>query len=82
VVLANLCFVPLANKLKEFMDQDELRLELIQEGILDIYDQEHPKAIQYKLETLAGTLAVPQRSSPRPKIVLLSPYDQPRGARV
>ncbi len=82
VVLANLCFVPLANKLKEFMDQDELRLELVQEGILDIYDQEHPKAIQYKLETLAGNLSAPQRSSLKPKIVLLSPYDQPRGARV
>jgi chemotaxis protein MotA len=82
VVLANLCFVPLANKLKEFMDQDELRLELIQEGILDIYDQEHPKAIQFKLETMAGTMGLQNRLSLKPKLVLLSPYDQPRGARV
>jgi chemotaxis protein MotA len=54
VVLANICFVPLSNKLREFMDQDLLRMDIIQEGILDIYDMEHPRAVQYKLETLAG----------------------------
>lgn len=54
VVLANICFVPLSNKLREFMDQDLLRMEMVQEGILDIYDEEAPQAIQYKLETLAG----------------------------
>lgn len=54
VVLANICFVPLSNKLREFMDQDLLRMDIIQEGILDIYDEEAPRAIQYKLETLAG----------------------------
>jgi chemotaxis protein MotA len=54
VVLANICFVPLSNKLREFIDQDLLRMDIIQEGILDIYDLEHPRAIQYKLETLAG----------------------------
>lgn len=54
VVLANVCFVPLSNKLREFMDQDLLRMDIIREGILDIYDHEHPQAIQYKMETLAG----------------------------
>jgi chemotaxis protein MotA len=54
VVLANVIFVPLSNKLKEYMDEDLLRMEMVKEGILDIYDQEHPRAIQYKLETLAG----------------------------
>ncbi len=54
VVLANICFVPLSNKLREFMDQDLLRMDMVQEGILDIYDEEAPQAIQYKLETLAG----------------------------
>jgi len=54
VVMANICFVPLSNKLREFMDQDLLRMEMVQEGILDIYDEEAPQAIQYKLETLAG----------------------------
>jgi chemotaxis protein MotA len=54
VVLANICFVPLSNKLHEFMDQDLLRMDMVKEGILDIYDEEAPRAIQYKLETLAG----------------------------
>ena len=53
VILANLCFVPLSNKLRDFIDHEEMRLELIQEGILDLYDQENPRAIQAKLETLA-----------------------------
>ena len=42
LILASLLFVPLANKLKEFMEQDRLRMEIIQEGVLGIYDQEHP----------------------------------------
>jgi chemotaxis protein MotA len=62
VVLANVCFVPLSNKLREFMDQDLLRMDIIQEGILDIYDMEHPRAIQYKLETLAGIKTNPYSS--------------------
>jgi chemotaxis protein MotA len=63
VVLANVCFVPLSNKLREFMDQDLLRMDVIQEGILDIYDMEPPRAIQYKLETLAG---IQTKSYPSP----------------
>jgi len=81
VVLANLCFVPLGNKLREFMDQDELRMELIQEGILDLYDQEHPNAMRYKLETLSGAMAEPRRSSLRPQLVLVSPHDYAKGAQ-
>ena len=53
VVLANLIFIPLSNKLKEFMDQEAIRLDLILEGILDIYDRENPKAMEYKLDSLA-----------------------------
>jgi len=62
VVLANVIFVPLSNKLREYMDEDLLRMEMIQEGILDIYDQEHPRAVQYKLETLAGIQVEPYPS--------------------
>ncbi len=79
VILANLCFVPLANKLKEFMDQDELRMEMIKEGLLDLYDHEHPRAIQYKLETLTRATETSDRTSPRPKLVLLSSYEKARG---
>jgi chemotaxis protein MotA len=81
VVLANLCFVPLGNKLREFMDQDELRMELIEEGILDLYDQEHPNAIKYKLETLSGAMAASHRSPSRPPLVLVAPQDYAKGAQ-
>jgi chemotaxis protein MotA len=63
VVLANICFVPLSNKLREYMDQDLLRMDMIKEGILDIYDKEHPRALQYKLETLAGIPSEPYLSN-------------------
>jgi chemotaxis protein MotA len=52
VVLANLVFVPLSHRIRDFMEQEQARLELIQEGILDIYDQENPQAIRCKLEAL------------------------------
>jgi chemotaxis protein MotA len=54
VVFANLCFMPLSNKLREFMDQEATRFDLIQEGILDLYDQENPRAMEYKLESLSS----------------------------
>ncbi len=75
VIFANLVFVPLSNKLKEFMDQEELRMEMVLEGVLDIRDQEHPRAIQYKLETLTRT-GTPERTANRPKLMLLTPYEK------
>lgn len=54
VVLANLCFMPISNKLREFMDQEAIRLDLILEGILDVYDHENPRAMEYKLESLSS----------------------------
>lgn len=61
------------------MGQDELRMEMIREGILDLHDHEHPRAIQYKLETLTRAMGTPDRNSIRPKLVLLSPYEKARG---
>lgn len=47
------------------MDHEETRLELIQEGILDLYDQENPRAIQAKLEALAaGILETNPKAGP------------------
>jgi chemotaxis protein MotA len=69
VVLANLCFVPLSNKLREFMDHEEMELELIQEGILDIYDEENPTAIQFKLETLSTAAMKSSLMSRRPEFI-------------
>jgi chemotaxis protein MotA len=59
VVLANLGFVPLANKVRDFMEYEEVKKELIQEGILDIYDEENPRAIQFKLEALSSAAMKP-----------------------
>lgn len=75
VVLANVCFVPLSNKLREFMDQDLLRMDIIQEAILDIYDHEHPQAIQYKMATLAGI----QVKSYPPQIRIAVPMEASQG---
>ena len=69
VVLANLIFIPLSNKLKEFMDQEAIRLDLILEGILDIYDRENPKAMEYKLESLALN-GSKQNLTSQPKLVV------------
>jgi chemotaxis protein MotA len=73
VVLANLCFAPLSNKLREFMDQEERRLDLIQEGILDLYDRENPTAIQFKLEALYTDFVKPNPPWPHPNPVYMPP---------
>ncbi len=73
VVFANLCFMPLSNKLREFMDQEAVRLDLIHEGILDVYNHENPRAMEYKLDSLSSA---PVRASkqnlvrPRPELVV------------
>ncbi|HPJ96288.1 MAG TPA: MotA/TolQ/ExbB proton channel family protein [Syntrophales bacterium] len=64
VVLANLVFVPLSHRIKDYMDQEQARLELIQEGILDIHDQENPQALQCKLEALYAASIFTQTPGP------------------
>jgi chemotaxis protein MotA len=70
VVLANLCFVPLSNKLREFIDREEVRLELIHEGILDLYDGENPRIMRFKLETLSSDWMEPEPTQRRPRLRL------------
>jgi len=77
LILASLLFVPLANKLKEFMEQDRLRMEIIQEGVLGIYDQEHPRAIQQRLEIRSATMEHSPRPHTSPQVVLLTPSERP-----
>ena len=77
LILASLLFTPLANRLKEFMEQNRLRMEIIQEGVLGIYDQEHPRAIQYKLEMRSATQELSPKPRTSPKVVLLTPGDRP-----
>ncbi|SEM06111.1 chemotaxis protein MotA [Syntrophus gentianae] len=87
VVLANLCLMPLSNRLREFMDQEGIRLDLIQEGILDLYDMENPIAMKYKLESLsssslgaAGTMRQTPALSRPEMVVLTNPKVQVAGA--
>jgi chemotaxis protein MotA len=83
VVFANLCFIPLSNKLKEFMDQEEIRFDLIQEGILDVYDQENPMAMEYKLESLSPSSISGSKQAlvpPRPKLFVMTPSKMPAAA--
>jgi chemotaxis protein MotA len=71
IVLSNLCFIPLSNKLREFMDHEAIHLGLIQEGVLDLYDKENPKAMEYKLEALFSTAvmdSIPNRTRPKLRI--------------
>jgi chemotaxis protein MotA len=75
VVFANLCFMPLSHKLREFMDQEAARFDLIHEGILDIYDQENPRAMEYKLESLLSVSEGRSRQglvTPLPKLVAMT----------
>jgi chemotaxis protein MotA len=75
VVFANLCFMPLSHKLREFMDQEAARFDLIHEGILDIYDQENPRAMEYKLESLlsvSGGRSRQGRVTPLPRLVAIT----------
>jgi len=76
VVFANLCFVPLSNKLREFMDQEQIRIDLILEGILDVYDLENPRAIAHKLESLSMVGSRPSLVRPRSKLVVMPPKSQ------
>jgi len=84
VVLANLCLTPLSNRLREFMDQEVFRLDLIQEGILDLYEMENPIAMKYKLESLfSSSVRESQVASARPRpeiVVLTNPKIQVAGA--
>jgi chemotaxis protein MotA len=73
VVLGNLCFIPLSNKLKEFMDQEQIRLDLIQEGILDVYDAENPAAVECKLEALSTPGLKPSSIPSRSRFFVVPP---------
>jgi len=77
LILTSLLFTPLANRLKEFMERDRMRMEIIQEGVLGIYDQEHPRAIRYKLEMRSATLELSPKPRTSPKVVLLAPGERP-----
>ncbi len=51
VLLGRLGLVALTHRLAEFMQEERFRMDLVQEGILDIREGEHPRALQFKLES-------------------------------
>ena len=51
--LGNLCCLPLASKLKDFKEEETSRMEIIIQGVLNLYDQEHPRTVQSRLEAYA-----------------------------
>jgi flagellar motor component MotA len=77
LILAGLLFGPLANKLKEFMEKSKLRMEIIQDGILGLYDQEHPRVILNKLEIRSSAMGLSNQLRIPPQIVLLAPGERP-----
>lgn len=51
VLLGRLGLVALTRRLGEFMQEERFRMDLVQEGILDLREGEHPRALQFKLES-------------------------------
>ncbi len=51
VLLGRLGLVALIQRLREFMQEERFRMDLVQEGILDVREGEHPRALQFKLES-------------------------------
>jgi flagellar motor component MotA len=72
ILFCKLGLNPLNGKVKEFMAEEDSRMELIQEGVLGIYDREHPRAIRFKLENHSAARAAFNQVPPEPGVVLLS----------
>jgi flagellar motor component MotA len=63
---------PLTGKVKEFMAEEGFRMEIIQEGVLGIYDLEHPRVIRFKLENHSAARAAFNQIPREPEVILLS----------
>jgi chemotaxis protein MotA len=77
ILIAHLFFAPLSSQIKEFMGQEQIRLELIQDGILSLFGEENPRAIEFRLEAFSSATAF--KSSPissREKFFIVPPREQ------
>jgi chemotaxis protein MotA len=72
---ANLCLFPLASKLKDFKSEETVRTEIIIRGVMDLYDQEHPRTVQSKLEEYALLLSELAEIPPEPEFSFLSAHE-------
>ena len=72
---ANLCLLPLASKLKDFKGEEISRTEIIIRGVMNLYDQEHPRTVQSKLEEYALLVNESAENPAEPEFSLLSPQE-------
>ena len=72
---ANLCLLPLASRLKDFKGEETMRTEIIIQGVMNLYDQEHPRIVQSKLEEYALLQNELAEIPTEPEISLLSPQE-------
>jgi|MudIll2142460700_1097286.scaffolds.fasta_scaffold122397_1 flagellar motor component MotA len=70
ILICKLGLNPLIGKVKEFMAEEDFRMELIQEGVLGISDLEHPRVIRFKLENHLSERAAFNRIPPEPEVSL------------
>ncbi len=63
---------PILGKVKDFMAEEDFRMELIQEGVLAISDLEHPRVIRFKLENHSTARAATNQLPREPEVALLS----------
>lgn len=70
ILFCKLGLNPLTGKLKEYMAEEDFRMELIQEGVLGLSDLEHPRVIRFKLENHLSARAAFNRIPPEPEMIL------------
>jgi flagellar motor component MotA len=70
ILFCKLGLNPLTGKVKEFMAEEDFRMELIQEGVLGISALEHPRVIRFKLENHLSARAAFNRIPPEPEVIL------------
>ncbi len=71
ILFCKLGLNPLTGKMKEFMAEEDFRMEVIQEGVLGISDLEHPRVIRFKLENHSTARAALNHIPQEPKVILL-----------
>jgi flagellar motor component MotA len=70
ILFCKLGLNPLTGKVKEFIAEEDFRMELIQEGVLGISDLEHPRVIRFKLENHLSARAAFNRIPPEAEVIL------------
>ncbi|NWF53689.1 MAG: MotA/TolQ/ExbB proton channel family protein [Syntrophaceae bacterium] len=72
ILFGKLGLNPLLGKVKDFMAEEDFRMELVQEGVLAISDLEHPRVIRFRLENHSMARAATNQPPREPEVVLLS----------